>query len=273
MRKSPYRPHRHRRHRRSPHGGQRGVRVLDHHGFGLGHRQHHHRRDQPARRVLPEEHPDRDVPGRLLSAPPTTTVHEQNATENSYVATVKGYITRTSKAGCTGDDFLLGGTAGANDDGQRQGPDLDRSGPGQERWPRRRPTSTVQFNNITGANQDACKSATVTIHYLGQLIQPRWAEGDLAPNPPTQVPRSMHARRSHGNFRGDDSHEAQAPDRGARRCCRPARRRRRRSGVLQGVPGVPHHLQRPGRGHDEPHGHLLLRRTPQSTPSSAGSTA
>lgn len=83
--------------------------------------------------------------------------------ENAYVTSVKAYIT-TDKTGCTGADFLLGGNAApstaatavaltwtAQDLAKSTGNDVA--------------TSTIQFYD-TGANQDACKSAAVTINYV-----------------------------------------------------------------------------------------------------------
>lgn len=83
--------------------------------------------------------------------------------ENAYVTTVKAFIT-TNKSGCTGADFLLGGTAGASDSASAKtltwtAQDLAKSSGNADA------TSTIQFNN-TAANQDACKSATVTINYV-----------------------------------------------------------------------------------------------------------
>jgi hypothetical protein len=85
-----------------------------------------------------------------------------DAGESAYVSTVKAYIT-TDQPGCTGDDFLLGGTSGHNDAASAQllnwsAIDLAAHGSADA-------TSTIKFND-TGANQDACKSAAVTIHYL-----------------------------------------------------------------------------------------------------------
>ncbi len=94
----------------------------------------------------------------------TLTVNVKNtAGENAYVSTVKAYVT-TDKDGCTGDDFLLGGTAGHKSLATAKtltwtGQDLAKTGGNDDA------TSTVQFNN-TGADQDACKGAEVTLHYL-----------------------------------------------------------------------------------------------------------
>jgi hypothetical protein len=85
-----------------------------------------------------------------------------NATESAYVATVKAFIT-TDKEGCTGADFKLGGSAAPSTAATARAltwmpVDLG-AGATQNA------TSTVQFNN-TGANQDACKNAAVTINYV-----------------------------------------------------------------------------------------------------------
>jgi hypothetical protein len=86
---------------------------------------------------------------------------KNTGTESTYVTTVKAYIT-TDKSGCTGADFKIAGVA----TGTALAPtgltwtaaDLAANGTADA-------TSTIQFNNTT-ANQDACKTATVTVHYV-----------------------------------------------------------------------------------------------------------
>jgi hypothetical protein len=92
----------------------------------------------------------------------TTTV-TNTGPENVYVSGVKAYVT-TDKSGCTGADYLLGGTAAPIDAATARAltwtaQDLAKTTGHADA------TSTIQFNN-TGSNQDACKSATVTVHYL-----------------------------------------------------------------------------------------------------------
>jgi hypothetical protein len=82
--------------------------------------------------------------------------------ESAYVAGVKAYVT-TNKSGCTGADFLLNGAAAPSTALDAvaltwSAQDLVATGHDDA-------TGTIQFNN-TGDNQDACKSAAVTIHYL-----------------------------------------------------------------------------------------------------------
>jgi hypothetical protein len=86
-----------------------------------------------------------------------------SASEKAYVSTVNAYIT-TDKTGCTGADFMLGrsvapstGLTAAALTWNAQ--DLAKLGGNANA------SSTVQFNN-TSADQDACKSAAVTINYL-----------------------------------------------------------------------------------------------------------
>jgi hypothetical protein len=83
--------------------------------------------------------------------------------ERAYVSSVKAYVT-TDKADCTGADFLLNGEAAPSTAGTAvalgwAAQDLAKNGGNANA------TSTIQFND-TDANQDACKSATVTINYL-----------------------------------------------------------------------------------------------------------
>ena len=91
-------------------------------------------------------------------------------TQSVYVTTVEAYVT-TDKDGCDGTDFFLtDGSAGA------VGSTSSETSPVTLTWEAqdlavdetRDATGTIQFNNKSGenANQDACKGATVTIHYL-----------------------------------------------------------------------------------------------------------
>jgi hypothetical protein len=96
------------------------------------------------------------------SSQPLSVTVSNDSTESAYIAVVKAYIT-TNKAGCTGADFLLDGvaapsTAAAAAELAWTAQDLG-AGLADDA------TGTIQFNN-TGGNQDACKSAAVTIHYL-----------------------------------------------------------------------------------------------------------
>jgi hypothetical protein len=96
------------------------------------------------------------------SSQPLTVTVTNDASESAYVTTVKAYIT-TDKSGCTGADFLLGGAAAPSTAGTAvalvwTAQDLIAGGSDEA-------TSTIQFNN-TGANQDACKEAVVTINYV-----------------------------------------------------------------------------------------------------------
>jgi hypothetical protein len=95
-------------------------------------------------------------------SPQTLTVGVKNTgTEATYVTLVKAYIT-TNKSGCTGADFKIGGVA--------TGTEADPTG---LTWTAADlaadatadATSTIGFNN-TSDNQDACKTAVVTVHYV-----------------------------------------------------------------------------------------------------------
>ena len=96
------------------------------------------------------------------SSQPLSVTVKNTSSESAYVSTVKAFIT-TNNASCTGADYLLGGTAGHSDAASAQtlswvATDLAANGEANA-------TSNIQFNNTAG-NQDACKSATVTINYL-----------------------------------------------------------------------------------------------------------
>lgn len=85
---------------------------------------------------------------------------KNNATNKARVVGVTGYVT-TDKTGCDGTDFLLGGSISSE------------ITPVALTWTTQElahnaaanATSTIGFNDKGDANQDACKGATVTIHY------------------------------------------------------------------------------------------------------------
>ena len=96
------------------------------------------------------------------SSQPLSVTVTNDSGESAYVATVKAYVT-TNKAGCTGADFLLGGSAAPSTAATAtaltwSAQDLVAGGDDDA-------TSTIQFND-TGDNQDACKGAVVTVHDL-----------------------------------------------------------------------------------------------------------
>jgi hypothetical protein len=94
----------------------------------------------------------------------TLTVRVRNtSTESAYVAHVQAYIT-TDKSGCTAADFKLGGVPSAAVDASTAKA-LSWTAADLAAGAAANATSSVQFNN-TGDNQDACKGATVTLHYL-----------------------------------------------------------------------------------------------------------
>ena len=108
-------------------------------------------------------------------SPQALTVTVTNGdTESYYVSSVKAYITTDKGTSCTGADFLLGGdptadpavpgsaapsTAATATPLTWSATELSGGGGNADA------TSYVQFND-TGANQDGCKGATVTIHYI-----------------------------------------------------------------------------------------------------------
>jgi len=90
-------------------------------------------------------------------------VRNTSTTESAYVTSVKAYIT-TNKIGCTGADFLLGGVAAPST--ALTAAALTWTAVDLAAGVSANAASSVQFNNTT-ANQDACKSAVVTVNYLG----------------------------------------------------------------------------------------------------------
>lgn len=90
--------------------------------------------------------------------------NDKNApTQSVYVSTVKAYITTDAGADCDGSNFSLGGAVDAVDADHAVtmtwvAQDLDVNDSDAA-------TSTIRFNN-KATDQDACKSAAVTIHYL-----------------------------------------------------------------------------------------------------------
>ena len=96
------------------------------------------------------------------SSQPLTVTVRTSSTESVYIAPSRP-TSPTNKAGCTGADFLLDGAAAPSTSADAVALDLGRPGPGRDGADDA--TGTIQFNN-TGANQDACKGAAVTIHYL-----------------------------------------------------------------------------------------------------------
>jgi len=91
----------------------------------------------------------------------TVTV-KNNGTASAYVAGVKAYVT-TDKDGCTGADYKLNGSAAPSTDVDAAA--LTWAAQELVKGGQANATGTIQFND-TGANQDACKGAAVTVHYL-----------------------------------------------------------------------------------------------------------
>ncbi len=70
-----------------------------------------------------------------------------------YVGSVTATVTGTNQAGCDATDYTIAGTAVVNAE--------VASGAGVGAWS----GLTIAFNNKSGANQNACKGATVDIAY------------------------------------------------------------------------------------------------------------
>ena len=95
------------------------------------------------------------------SSQPLTVTVKNTSTQRGYVNGVKAFIT-TDKAGCTAADYLLNGNNTAADAATAL--PLTWTAVDLAAGASQNATSTIQFNN-TGASQDACKSATVTLNY------------------------------------------------------------------------------------------------------------
>lgn len=95
------------------------------------------------------------------SQPLTVTVTNTDANESVYVDEVNAWIT-TNNLGCDGDDFLLNGVAApsSNDGTTALNWTATDMAAGQDEVS----SNTIQFNN-KAVDQDACKGATVTVHY------------------------------------------------------------------------------------------------------------
>jgi len=97
-------------------------------------------------------------------AQPLTVRVRNTSSESAYVTSVGAYIT-TATSGCTGADFLIEGVSTGTNLAPTPLPwsaaDLAAGAAANSVA-----TLGVQFNN-TGSNQNACKSAAVTLHYVG----------------------------------------------------------------------------------------------------------
>jgi hypothetical protein len=100
----------------------------------------------------------------------TLTVAVKNTGDQSvYISTVKAYLTVVKNSGntavgnCNAGDFKLGGVVNAAD--ADSAVEMTWTDEDLAKDEVHNATSTVQFNN-TAENQDACKGAAVTVHYL-----------------------------------------------------------------------------------------------------------
>ncbi len=94
----------------------------------------------------------------------TATVTNTGA-ENYRVATLSAYVT-TDKDGCTGDDYLINGVAAPS----TKATAVDLGIVAKDLAPRgtQDKAYTFGFNNKADTDQDACKGAAVTVHYLAR---------------------------------------------------------------------------------------------------------
>ena len=95
------------------------------------------------------------------------TVKNNSTTQKEYVNGVSAYIT-TNQAGCDGSDFLLNGNPAPSTSGTAvplhwTATELTAGGSASTSG------DTIQFNDKTGTNQNACKGATVTLNYTSAL--------------------------------------------------------------------------------------------------------
>ena len=103
----------------------------------------------------------------------TTTVTNNSTTQNAYVAGVTAYVTvaeglpgsGVTGYTCSSADYKLDGVAGTSPTNQVTlawtATDLAASGGNASTAG----TDTIQFNDLTTTDQDACQGATVTVHY------------------------------------------------------------------------------------------------------------
>jgi hypothetical protein len=100
------------------------------------------------------------------TAQPLSVTVKNTSSENVYVANVKAYLTVAGGLGsCAADDYKLNGAAapGSAIDAVPLTWAAADLAPNAEA----NATGTVQFNNKPSTNQDGCKGATITVHYLG----------------------------------------------------------------------------------------------------------
>jgi hypothetical protein len=87
-----------------------------------------------------------------------------NAANSATVASLGAYIT-TNKVGCDGTDFLINGSStgsiGSPTSLGWTSTEIAAAGQASTNG-----TDTVQFNDKVSTNQDICKAAVVTIHYV-----------------------------------------------------------------------------------------------------------
>jgi hypothetical protein len=99
------------------------------------------------------------------SQPLSVAIANTSPTEAVYVTSVKAYVTVVGAGSCDSTDFLLNGSAAPGTIGTAAAltwtaQELDAASAESHDA-----TGTIQFND-KATNQDGCKSAVVTIHYL-----------------------------------------------------------------------------------------------------------
>lgn len=95
----------------------------------------------------------------------TVTITNTDLLQHVWVATVKAYV-ETDMAGCDGDDFLLDGVVAPSTAATAAELDWTPMELLSNAATSGDATGTIQFNDKPTTNQDACKGAAVTIHYL-----------------------------------------------------------------------------------------------------------
>ena len=83
-----------------------------------------------------------------------------NADNNAQVAGLTAYVT-TDKSGCDGSDYLVNGSVSS----QASPVALTWTAVDLAKGESKDSANTIQFNNKADVSQDACKGATLTLHY------------------------------------------------------------------------------------------------------------
>jgi copper(I)-binding protein len=107
-----------------------------------------------------------NVPNAMFpgdAAQTVTATVKNTGTENYKLQSVKAYVT-TNKTDCDGSNYLLNGNAAPTTSDSAV--TIDVASADVAPAATKTGTFTMQFNNKSDTNQDACKGAAVTIHYV-----------------------------------------------------------------------------------------------------------